>query len=101
MPLTEAEKQHIAEEEAYRGKIREESQHRNKIASQTKKKGCSGCLVACLVIIGLLAITLVSINPAKQFETAEKNAQTTPILEINNGSFTTPTGEVYSVVLHK
>ena len=96
MPLTEEQKKKIEEEEAYRAKIKEESQ-----TSKKGRSGCSGCLVACLVIIGILAITLVSINPAKQIETAEKNAQTTPILEINNGSFTTPTGEVYSVVLHK
>ena len=65
MALSEEEKQRIAEEEAYRAKIREGN----------KKKGCSGCLVAVLVIAALLAITLIAINPAKQFEEAERKSE--------------------------
>lgn len=65
MALSEEEKQRIAEEEAYRAKIREGN----------KKKGCSGCLVAVLVIAALLAITLIAINPAKQFEEADLKAE--------------------------
>jgi hypothetical protein len=95
MALTEKEKKHIEEEEAYRAKIREEAQSKNQPTSQPKK-GMSGCLVVFLLFAAVIAITLLAINPAKQFETAEKNAQATPVLEINNGSFTTPTGEVYS-----
>ena len=94
MALTEKEKKQIEEEEAYRAKIREGAQH-NQIASQPKK-GMSGCLVVFLLFAAVIAITLIAINPAKQFETAEKNAQNAPALEINNGSFTTPTGEIYS-----
>jgi hypothetical protein len=90
MALTEEQKKKIEEEEAYRAKVREESK------PQTGKKGCGGCLIAVLVIVGLLAITLIAINPAKQFETAEKNAQVTRGLETKTGSFTTPTGEVYT-----
>jgi hypothetical protein len=90
MALTEEQKKKIEEEEAYRAKVRDESH------SQGKKKGCSGCLIAVLVIVGLLAMTLIAINPAKQFETAEKSAQATITLETKNGSFTTPTGEEYT-----
>jgi hypothetical protein len=67
MVLTEEQKQRIAEEEEYRAKIREESQQ--------KKKGCSGCFIAILIILALpllLAITLVFNNPGKQFEQARK-----------------------------
>jgi hypothetical protein len=77
MTLTNKEKQRITEEEAYRAKIREESH-------QTSKKGGSGCFVAILIILALpllLAITLIAINPAKQFEKAEQarlSAITTP-----------------------
>jgi hypothetical protein len=53
MALTEEQKKKIEEEEAYRAKVREEK----------KSKGCSGCLVAVLVIVGLLAMTLIAINP--------------------------------------
>jgi hypothetical protein len=65
MALTEEEKQKIDEEEAYRAKVRGEH----------KKRGCSGCLVAVVVIVGLLAMTLIAINPAKQFEEAEQKAE--------------------------
>jgi hypothetical protein len=68
MTLTEKEKQQIAEEEEYRTKIRSESQ-------QKGKKGNSWCFTAILVILALpilLAITLLVINPGKQFELAEK-----------------------------
>jgi hypothetical protein len=95
MTLTEKEKKHIEEEEAYRAKIREEAHHKDQAASQPKK-GMSGCLVVFLLFAVVIATALLAINPAKQFETAEKNAQTTPVLKINNGSFTTPTGEIYS-----
>jgi len=77
MALTEKEKQHIEAEEAYREKVREEAQYRHKISSQPKK-GMSGCLVAIVIILVLpifLAITLIAINPAKQFEEAEKKAE--------------------------
>jgi hypothetical protein len=86
MALTEAEKQRIAEEESYRAKIREEK----------KKNGCSGCLIAIVIIVVLFAVTLISINPAKQFETAEKNAQTATALEVKSGSFTDLTGAEYT-----
>jgi hypothetical protein len=46
MALTEEQKQRIAEEEEYRAKIREES--------QPKKKGCSGCFIAILIILHYL-----------------------------------------------
>ena len=95
MVLTEKEKKHIEEEEAYRTKLREETQYRNQTIPQPKK-GMNGCLVVFLVFSALIAITLLAINPAKQFETAEKNTQITPALEIKSGSFTTPTGEAYS-----
>lgn len=75
MTLSEERKEHIAEEEAYRAKIREESEYRNQISSQKSKKGCSGCFVGILIILALpilLAITLIAINPAKQFEKAEQ-----------------------------
>src|SRR5687767_996535 len=88
MALTEEQKRKIEEEEVYREKAREES--------KSNKKGRSGCLVAVLVIVGLFAFTLIAINPAKQFETAEKNAQNAPALKSDRGSFTTPTGENYS-----
>jgi hypothetical protein len=73
MALSEEEKHRIEEEEAYRAKVREESQPK-------RKSGCSGCFIAILIILALpilLAITLIAINPAKQFEMAEKNAQST------------------------
>jgi hypothetical protein len=54
MALTEEEKKKIEEEEAYRAKVREESK------SQSRKSGCSGCLIAPLVVIGLLAMTLIA-----------------------------------------
>src|SRR5688572_28511353 len=92
MVLTEKEKKHIEEEEAYRAKLREEAQH-GKQTTPKPKKGISGCLVVFLVFSALIAIILLAINPAKQFETANKNAQITPVLEINSGSFTTPSGE--------
>jgi hypothetical protein len=69
---------------------------RDESKPQTGKKGCGGCLVAVLVIVGLLAITLIAINPAKQFETAEKNAQATHGLETKTGSFTDLTGAKYT-----
>jgi hypothetical protein len=90
MALTEEQKQRIAEEEEYRAKIREESQPR--------KKGCSGCFIAILIILALpllLAITLLVINPAKQFEDAEKNATAINGLEVKSGSFTDLTGAEY------
>jgi hypothetical protein len=80
MTLTNKEKQRVAEEEAYRAKIREESLLRSDISPQTSKKGGRGCLVAILIIIAvpiLLAITLIALNPAKQIETAGKNARLT------------------------
>jgi hypothetical protein len=62
MALTEEQKQKIEEEEAYRAKVREEH----------KKRGCNGCLVVVVVIVGLLIMTLIAINPAEQFERAER-----------------------------
>jgi hypothetical protein len=81
MSLTEKEKKHIEEEEAYRAKIKEETQYRNQISSQPKKKGVSGCLIAIVIILAFpifLAITLIAINPEKQFEQAEQQAILTP-----------------------
>jgi hypothetical protein len=75
MALTEEQKHRIDEEEAYQAKIREESHYRNQISSQKSKKGSSGCFTTILVILALpilLAITLLVINPGKQFEQAEK-----------------------------
>ena len=85
MTLTEKEKIHIDEEEAYREKVREEAQYKYHISSQPKK-GMSGCLVAILIILAIpifLAITLIAINPAKQFEEAEKKAEQTRQWESN------------------
>jgi hypothetical protein len=64
MTLTEKEKQHITEEEEYRAKIRDEK----------RGKGCSGCLIAIVIIVALFAIILMQINPAKQFEEAGRKA---------------------------
>jgi hypothetical protein len=86
MALTEEQKQKIEEEEAYRAKVRDEK----------KGKGCSGCLVAIILLVAALAITLIAINPAKQLETAEKNAQATIALETRAGSFQDFTGREYT-----
>jgi hypothetical protein len=72
MALTEAEKKKIEEEEAYRAKVREEK----------KSRGCSGCLVAILLLVGALAITLIAINPAEQLKRAEQSSITPTITTI-------------------
>jgi hypothetical protein len=76
MALTETEKQRIAEEEEYRAKIRDEK----------KGKGCSGCLVAIILLVAALAITLIAINPAQQFENAERKS-VTPTITTITGKF--------------
>ena len=81
MDLTEGQKRKIEEEESYREKVREESKTNKK-----GRSGCSGCLVAVLVIVGLFALTLIAINPAKQFEEAEKKS-ITPIINTITGKF--------------
>jgi hypothetical protein len=96
MALTDREKQRIAEEEEYRAKIREESHSQNHISSQTNKKGFNGCLVLLVLIVALFAITFISINPAKQFEDAEKAVQEHQVIETKSGNFQDFTGKEYA-----
>jgi hypothetical protein len=91
MALTEDQKRKIEEEEAYREKVREDSQ-----TSKKGRSGCSGCLVALLVIGVLLGMTLIAINPQEQFERAEKNARLSQALQIKNGSFKDFSGKEYT-----
>ena len=74
MALTEKEKKHIEEEEAYRAKLREESQHGNRTTPKPKK-GMSGCLIVLLLFLAFIAIIFVAVNPAKQIEEAEQKAE--------------------------
>ena len=71
MALTEKEKKHIEEEEAYRAKLREEAQHGNQTTPKPKK-GMSGCLI---VFLAFIVVIFVAVNPAKQFEGAEQKAE--------------------------
>src|SRR5687768_9050798 len=74
MALTEKEKKHIEEEEAYRAQIRDETQH-GKQTTPTPKKGMSGCLIVFLLFFAFVAIIIIAVNPGKQFEVAEKKAE--------------------------
>ena len=78
MSVTEKEKKRIEEEEAYRAQIREQHESGKAFSaqSQTPSKSSGGRGTGCLiVIVGIfifVAIILIAINPAKQFESAEK-----------------------------
>src|SRR4051794_6096470 len=96
MALTE-KKQRISEEEAYRTKIREE--HRNQTSSRRSQRGCSGCFIVIIIIVALpilLAISLLAINPAKQFEDAEKAVKEQQEIETKYGKFKDFTRKEYA-----
>jgi hypothetical protein len=65
MALTEKEKKHIEEEEAYRAKLREEAQH-GKQTTPKPKKGMSGCLIVFLLFSAFIAVIFIAVNPEKQ-----------------------------------
>jgi len=74
MTLTENEKKHIEEEEAYRAKLQEEAQH-GKQTTPKAKKGMSGCLIVFLLFLAFIAVIFIAVNPAKQLEEAEQKAE--------------------------
>jgi hypothetical protein len=74
MALTEKEKKHIEEEEAYRAKLQEEAQH-GKQTTPKAKKGMSGCLIVFLLFSAFIAVIFIVVNPVKQLEEAEQKAE--------------------------
>ena len=74
MALSEKEKKHIEEEEAYRAKLREEAQHGNQTTPKSKK-GMSGCLIVFLILLAFIVVIFIAVNPAKQIEVAEQKAE--------------------------
>jgi hypothetical protein len=74
MALTEKEKKHIEEEEAYRAKLQEEAQH-GKQTTPKAKKGMSRCLIVFLLFSAFIAVIFIAVDPAKQLEEAEQKAE--------------------------
>jgi len=81
MALSEKDKKHIEEEEAYRQKIREEKEYREELRKKPEKRGTSRFLIIALLFVVIFAGIYISSSASKTNQQSNPVAETTPATE--------------------